>query len=160
NDLGIVISHVCTQRLHPRPVGRCAAGLPAAADEHLGVAFVRAAGQLLGEAALPDAGLAADQEHAAPAGNDLVQPTEELAQLRVAADERATTVGPRVDRGGLVVESAGRLERALLGEDRALEFFERLARLQPELLGERTPRLLVALQCLRLTAGTIESEHE
>src|SRR5262245_38757948 len=40
--LGIELSEIRTQSLHPRPVGRSSAGLPAAADEHPGSALARA----------------------------------------------------------------------------------------------------------------------
>ncbi len=47
-----------------------------------------------------------------------------------------------------------------MGEDRSLEVFERLAWLQPELLGKHAPRILVALEGLGLASRSVEREHQ
>jgi hypothetical protein len=88
-QLGITIPHVRAKRLNPRPEGRRTAGLPAAADDHVGAPLACTTGELLDEPALADAGFPADQEKAAFAGERLVETIEELAELGVAADEHA-----------------------------------------------------------------------
>ena len=45
-------------------------------------------------------------------------------------------------------------------EDRLFQALQRLARLDPELLGERPSRVLVDLNRLCLTAATVEGEHQ
>ena len=45
-------------------------------------------------------------------------------------------------------------------EDLALEPLQRLARLEPELLGERAAALLVDLKRLGLATRAVEREHE
>ena len=52
------------------------------------------------------------------------------------------------------------LQRGLLAEDRPVELLERRARLEPELLDERLARIVVCLQCLRLTPRSVEREHQ
>src|SRR5262249_59495633 len=51
-------------------------------------------------------------------------------------------------------------ERRVLGKDRPLKVFERLAWLQAELVGQESACLLVALECFGLAAGAVEGEHE
>ena len=51
-------------------------------------------------------------------------------------------------------------EHGILLQDAALEPLQALARLQPDLLGERQSTLLVDLQRLGLAVGAIEREHE
>jgi hypothetical protein len=48
----------------------------------------------------------------------------------------------------------------LLAEDRLLELLERRARVDPELLDERSARVPVDLERLRLAARAVEREHE
>ena len=47
-----------------------------------------------------------------------------------------------------------------MGEDRLLQAPQRLARLDPQLLDERPSSVLVDVERLRLTAATVEGEHE
>jgi hypothetical protein len=109
-QLGIAISHIRAKRLYPRPVGRRAAGLPAASDEDVDSVLPGAIGELLDEPALADAGLAADQEEAALAGKRLVETMKELAQLSVAADEQAKLSRCRCfEEGTFYLESARQL---------------------------------------------------
>src|SRR5262249_5569940 len=75
-QLGIRVRRVRSHRLHPRPVGRCTTGLPAAADEHLGAPLPSVPSELLDEAALTDARLAADQEETTLAGQSVVETAE------------------------------------------------------------------------------------
>ena len=53
-----------------------------------------------------------------------------------------------------------RVDRRVLPEDRLLECLELAARLEPEPVGERTTRVLVARERIRLTARAVEGEHE
>ena len=53
-----------------------------------------------------------------------------------------------------------RVELRILVEDRALKAFERLARLEAELLGQLPPGILVGAQGFRLPAASIEGEHQ
>src|SRR5207248_3553399 len=114
--LGIALANVPAQRLHPRPVRGRAAGLPAAADEHLEPARPRRPDELFAEPALADARLADHEVQAAAAGERAVESTDEDAELRIAADERA----PRhlCDAG---VRGRDEVERRILPQDRALE---------------------------------------
>ena len=81
------------QRLHPRPVRRRSGILPATAPEH-SIAERRGAGrQLVGEAALADAGLATDQHGAAMARARFIEQAQQLAQLSLAAYELTSTLG-------------------------------------------------------------------
>ena len=54
----------------------------------------------------------------------------------------------------------GPSEHGILLQDAALEPLQALARLQPDLLGERQSTLLVDMQRLGLAVGAIEREHE
>ena len=47
-----------------------------------------------------------------------------------------------------------------MGQDRLFQAPQRLARLDPELLDERPSSVLVDVERLRLTAATVEGEHE
>ena len=51
-------------------------------------------------------------------------------------------------------------ERAVLAQDALLELTQRVARLDGELLHERTPRVLECLQGVGLASATVEGEHE
>src|SRR5205823_3895035 len=50
----------------------------------------------------------------------------------------------------------GRFEAALLSQDRAVALLERRARLDPELVVERAPRVVVDVERLRLPPGAVE----
>ena len=54
----------------------------------------------------------------------------------------------------------GQLELGLLHQDRPLEPLQRGARVDPQLLDERAPCLLVALERIGLPAGAVEGQHE
>jgi hypothetical protein len=83
--------------------------------------------QLVGEAALADAGLAGEQDQTPAADEGIVETSGQLGQLGLAAHERAA----RADRGGLGrARPFGRqVEPRILGENRALELAQSLARL-------------------------------
>jgi hypothetical protein len=83
--------------LHPRPVGRGPAVLPAAADQHPPALALQQPGQLLHEPRLADPGRARDEEQQVPVGGSLPQAGQQLPQLPDPADE-----GPRrrARRGG------------------------------------------------------------
>ena len=66
---------------------------------------------------------------------------------------------PIVRRNPLVAR-CGELERAVVSEDRALELLQVVARLEPELVSQLAPSLLVALEGIGLPPGAIEREHE
>ena len=84
---GLGLAHVRAQRLHPRPVGGRASGLPAAADQDQRAACPRTRGELLGEPALADARLADEQEQPSAAGQRIVEAGGQLRQLALATDE-------------------------------------------------------------------------
>ena len=70
--------------------------------------------------------------------------------------------GARCRSGGRRVVTAGRrrLEERILAQDCLLELLERWARVDPELLDEYAPGLLVRLQRLGLTPGPVERQHQ
>ena len=89
SDSALAVAHVGAQRLDPRPVRRGAARLPAAADQDPGAAGPRAAGELVGQPALADAGLARDEQDAAAArrARRLSASSSEVGELARAAHE-------------------------------------------------------------------------
>ena len=81
--LAVEATNAGPQRLHPRPVGRCPAGLPAPPPRHLDAAIAGPRRRLIRQAALPDPRASGQQEHpAAPAGR-VVKPGQQLTQLAV-----------------------------------------------------------------------------
>ena len=48
----------------------------------------------------------------------------------------------------------------ILCQDRPLQLAQALTRLDPELLDERPPRLLVGLQGIGLPVGAVQREHQ
>ena len=70
-EVRVVESH--PERLHPGPVRRCAAGLPAPADKHFYAPRTRASGELLGDPALADSRLADEQEEPPPTRDGVVE---------------------------------------------------------------------------------------
>ena len=96
---------------------------------------------------------------------------ESFAEHRRADDvgeedgHRAPLVFPRLgasrrrsQRGCADVSRA--TEGLVLAQDRLLERPELRARLQPELLGQQSPRDAVGLECVRLTAGSVQRQHQ
>src|SRR5205823_2074697 len=137
--------------LGPRPVGRRSSLLRAAAPQHPGVRVLGAAGQLVCEPRLADAALAAEQEEATAPCLGVLERGAELRKLAVAADEDPGRPPPRAwGRGSR--RPARRLERGVLAQNRLLELLQRLARLDPQLLDERPPRLAVDLERFSLAA--------
>ena len=53
----------------------------------------------------------------------------------------------------------GQVERRVVGEDRVVQVLQLGARLDPDLVDERVPRVAVGLERLRLAAGAIQREH-
>ena len=92
--VGVDVAHVGAQRLHPRPVGRRAAGLPAAPDADARPAGPRVVRELVGQAALADPGLAGDEHEPPATGDRVVERAEQHAELALAADEPAGRRGP------------------------------------------------------------------
>jgi hypothetical protein len=74
-------------RLHPRPVGRGSAVLPAASPGNHRAGAGRGAGRPLDESRLPDARLAADEERPAAPGARRLERAEQLVELPIAPDE-------------------------------------------------------------------------
>ena len=164
---GLAVAHVGTQRLHPGPVGRSAARLPASADEHPGTAALRLGGHLLGEPALADPGLPDEQDQPAAAGERVVETGDQRGQLALSADERAARCLARrspgsVDRPirrwwprpGLAV-----LERGVLLQDRVVEAAQLRARLDPDLLHQHRAGRPVRLERVGLAARAVQGEH-
>ena len=92
------------------------------------------------------------QEQAAFALESLVEAGAECRQLELATHERAGAARTR-NRSGDGISSwvcSRGLERAVVSEDRALELLQVVARLQPELVGQLAPSLLVALEGIGL----------
>jgi hypothetical protein len=90
------------QDLDPRPEGRGTCTLPAAADEHLRAARSRPARELLRRLALPDPGLADEEDHSPASSGRGGKRAVKHGQLPLATDEhgvaalhRAGTVLPR-----------------------------------------------------------------
>lgn len=101
---------------------------------------------------LPDPGLAREQEHTAAAVTRVRESTQDAPQLRATAHEDAGRA-----RGlGL----ARRLERGIVGEDRAFELLELRAWLQPEFFNEGRARIAVDVQRVRLTSRSVQREHQ
>src|SRR5581483_12332134 len=94
------------------------------------------------------------------AGRAEARPGRALRRTRRAHDRRRRA-GPRGRTGG--EGRRGRrsleLEAGVLPEDQPLELAQGRRGLDPELPGERTPRLLVGGEGLRLPAGAVEREH-
>ena len=67
---------------------------------------------------------------------------------------------PRDTRRSTRRNSRGRRQRWIVGQYRPLELLQALAGLEPELLGERAPSLVVEAQSVRLSAGAVQREHE
>ena len=65
-------------------------------------------------------------------------------------------LGPRWPRRRVV----GRRERGVLGEDRALERAQPLARLDPQFVHERAPRVLVGAEGVGLAVAAVQREHQ
>ena len=75
------------QRLHPRPVRRCPAGLPAPPPRHLDPAIPGPRRRLTGQAALPDPRIPGQQEQPARPAGRVVEPGQQLSQLAVPPDQ-------------------------------------------------------------------------
>jgi hypothetical protein len=87
NDARVLRAQVRSKRLDPGPVRRRAAGLPAPSPEHAEAARRGAAGQLVGQAALADAGFAGEEDEPPAAAERLVERGDQLGELALAADE-------------------------------------------------------------------------
>ena len=149
--VGVDIAHVGAQRLHPRPVRRRAAGLPAAPDADARPAGPRMVRELVGQAALADPGLAGDEHEPPATGDRVVERAEQHAELALAADESAGRGGRR---------RRGRVELGVLTQDRLLELAQLAAGLDPELVDERAARVLVGAERLGLAPRAVQRAHE
>jgi hypothetical protein len=147
--LRVRLLHVAAQGLNPGPVGGRAAGLPAAPDEHGRAPLPRAAGELLGEAALADPGLAA-HEHDTPARRECVlERLTERGDLALASHEDAAGAA----RPATVLSRE--VERRVLREDRLVQIAKRPAGLDAQLVDERAAGRLVGLERLGLATAAV-----
>ena len=73
-----------------------------------------------------------------------------LASLAIAPYEAGLT-------GCLLQRS---IERLVLGQHRRLELPQRVSRLDPQLIHERTPQVTISLECVRLAAPAVERDHQ
>src|SRR5581483_1119180 len=135
--------------------GGRAARLPAAADEDARAAPAGLARQLVGERALPDPRLPLQQEEATPAGEGLVEAGPQLGELGLTPDEGPALVGARLRRAGL-----GRLEPRILAQDRLVQVAQLAARLDPQLVDQRSARLLVHPERVRLPPRPVQRTHQ
>ena len=83
------------------------------------------------------------------------RPAVSSAQLALATDERA---GGDLRRRRAA--TAREIEPRVLVEDRALELAQPLARLDPELVGQRAARVAVGLQRVGLAVAAVQREHQ
>ncbi len=79
-----------TQHLRPRPERWRSSRLPTSADDGLQLGVLDVLDQCLDQSGLADAGLAGDEEGAASAGCDVVEPGSKLGQLVAPAEEPAS----------------------------------------------------------------------
>ena len=158
--LGLARVHVGTQGLDPRPVGRCSACLPAAAEQHPHAELFGSCRELVRQPALPDPGLPADQHQPAMACARIRESGEQLVQLALAADEGAALAARRRSRRSPVHTSIRRIEGDVLREDALLEVSQLAARFDAELVDERPASLVVDLERLRVAPTAVEREHE
>src|SRR5438093_3718539 len=77
------------QYLDPGPESWRPAGLPAAAGEHVCAPLAGTIRQLVGQAALADSRLSADQEQPPASRQRVLEGREQLAELTLASHERA-----------------------------------------------------------------------
>jgi hypothetical protein len=85
--LRVKVADIRTKRLHPRPVGRRAPGLPATPPEDACRSGTRTFGELVGQAALADSGFAGNEEQPAAPPERVIQPGREGVELALAPDE-------------------------------------------------------------------------
>ena len=148
--VGVDAAHVRAQRLDPGPVGGRPTGLPAAPDEHAGVAALGGATSSSASRLLPIPGSPADEHDRAAAGERLVQRRGQLASSPCG---RRTRARRRVAASGATARSSAGSWR----EDRRVELAQLAAGLDAELLDERAPRLPVGLEGLGLAAAAVEA---
>ena len=151
--------HVRAQRLNPRPVGRRAARLPAASDEHSGTANSRLRSEFFREAALADARLTHEQDEASLAGDGRLEASAQLREFRLATDEDSLRLVGRLEWLRLHF-CLTEVDRGILLQDRLLELAQRPARLNAEFADEDPPALLIDLERFRLAPGAVEREHQ
>ena len=96
-------------------------------------------------------------------GHDQVAPTERGRRGRERGGNAAgaASVGWRGRRGCSVGGggAGGHLERGVVSQDRLLEPLQGLAGLDPELVDQVVPSLLVGVEGVRLAVGAVEGEH-
>jgi hypothetical protein len=100
--------------------------------------------------------LADEERQATAAGQGIVEVPGELSELVLAAHERTARrlcrrLGPRRDL---------QVQCRVLGEDRALEPAQSLARLDAQLVDQRPARVLVGLERVGLPVRAVQGEHQ
>jgi hypothetical protein len=155
----VAAKHVCADALHPRPVSWRAAGLPAAANQHLEPVFASEVDELFRESALSDTGFAADEKEGTAARAGIVQRAVEFAYLTRSPDERRDRAvsEPLFGVGTLATVS---IQRWVMVQYQALKILQGFAGLEAESFGQYTADLLVGLQRFGLTVRAVEREHE
>ena len=115
---------------------------------------------------LDSGSITASELAVARSGSDASSPAAKIAATAAAsriAPPAAIRTPPRLRpsrAGPSARRRTRRVDRRVLPEDRLLEGLELAARLEPELVGERTTRVLVARERIRLAARAVEGEHE
>ena len=89
------------------------------------------------------------------AGHRVLETCGQLGQLAFAADEAA---GDQLRRRCL--RHRGAIEPRILVQDRVLELAQPLARLDPELLGQRAAGVAIGLQRVGLAVAAVQGEHQ
>ena len=137
--------------MQQRPVRRCAAALEASSPKHAGATFRRERSDLLGEAGLTDAGLAADQCDGAATSQRRLQRAPDLGEFATTTDEdvrpsRGRELSHITDTPS-ALGGAGQYGRPVEGgvvvEDLAFEVDEFVAGFDAELVGEGRSHVLV-----------------
>ena len=153
-------TRVGPQRLHPGPVGRCAARLPAAPGEHLRPALVGAHRELLRQAALADPWFPAHKHEPSVSGSGVGERRQQLAEVVLAAHERAGRSSPHTRGRPLLIRPARRVEGGVLDEDRLLHRPQLATGFETELVDQPAPGLAVGLQRVGLAAAAVERQHQ
>ena len=120
--------------------------------------------QLVGQPALADPGLTDQRDQTPLPREHRLERIGELSQLAVASNKDALRrVRARVAANRTVRRRAaatGAVEHAVLRQDRLLEVPQPAARVDPKLLAERPPRVLIGLESIRLASAAVQREHE
>ena len=108
--------------------------------------------QLLRKTALADSRLARTRTSRPRPEARLVELGQELAEVLLTTDERASR--------GLRRQCRASVERGVLLQDRVVKLAQPWPRLDPEPLDQRSTGRLVGAECLGLTSVAVEGEHQ